>query len=126
MSGERMPSMGKILVVDDDRLVLATVVHGLKQAGFEVIDADNGDDAILAAREHRRTVEVRGGVGRGARFGVSTAARVFPRSAIPRVDRDQAAPVVGAQSAKLHRQARRSVVDLDTINLLRQCGIEVG
>lgn len=43
----------KILVVDDDRLVLATVVHGLTQAGFEVIDADNGDDAILLARQHR-------------------------------------------------------------------------
>jgi two-component system, response regulator PdtaR len=48
-----MPSKAKILVVDDDRLVLATVVHGLSQAGFEVIDADNGDDAILAARQHR-------------------------------------------------------------------------
>ncbi|MBK7613868.1 MAG: response regulator [Vitreoscilla sp.] len=46
-------SKGKILVVDDDRLVLATVTHGLAQAGFEVIDADNGDDAILLAREHR-------------------------------------------------------------------------
>ena len=48
-----MSSKGKILVVDDDRLVLATVVHGLAQAGFEVIDADNGDDAILLARQHR-------------------------------------------------------------------------
>ena len=46
-------SKGKILVVDDDRLVLATVTHGLTQAGYEVIDADNGDDAILLAREHR-------------------------------------------------------------------------
>ena len=44
---------GKILVVDDDRLVLATLAHGLAQAGHEVIDADNGDDAILLAREHR-------------------------------------------------------------------------
>ena len=44
---------GRILVVDDDRLVLATVSHGLARAGFEVIDADNGDDAILLAREHR-------------------------------------------------------------------------
>jgi response regulator NasT len=44
---------GKILVVDDDRLVLATLTHGLVQAGFEVIDTDNGDDAILLAREHR-------------------------------------------------------------------------
>ncbi|MEW6707438.1 MAG: response regulator [Pseudomonadota bacterium] len=44
---------GKILVVDDDRLVLATVTHGLAQAGYDVIDADNGDDAILLARQHR-------------------------------------------------------------------------
>ena len=46
-------SKGKILVVDDDRLVLATVAHGLTQAGYDVIDADNGDDAILLARQHR-------------------------------------------------------------------------
>jgi DNA-binding response OmpR family regulator len=44
---------GKILVVDDDRLVLATLTHGLSQAGYEVIDADNGDDAILLARQHK-------------------------------------------------------------------------
>lgn len=44
---------GRILVVDDDRLVLATLTHGLAQAGYAVIDADNGDDAILLAREHR-------------------------------------------------------------------------
>jgi len=44
---------GKILVVDDDRLVLATLTHGLSQAGYEVINADNGDDAILLAREHK-------------------------------------------------------------------------
>jgi DNA-binding response OmpR family regulator len=41
-----------ILVVDDDRLVLATLAAGLSQAGYDVIDADNGDDAILLAREH--------------------------------------------------------------------------
>ncbi len=41
------------MVVDDDRLVLATLAHGLSQAGYEVIDADNGDDAILLAREHK-------------------------------------------------------------------------
>ena len=46
-------SKGKILVVDDDRLVLATVTHGLAMAGYEVLDADNGDDAILLAREHK-------------------------------------------------------------------------
>jgi DNA-binding response OmpR family regulator len=44
---------GRVLVVDDDRLVLATVTQGLADAGYEVIDADNGDDAILLARKHR-------------------------------------------------------------------------
>ncbi|MDH4391977.1 MAG: response regulator, partial [Aquabacterium sp.] len=48
-----MAEQGKILVVDDDRLVLATVSHGLAQAGYAVIDADNGDDAILLARAHK-------------------------------------------------------------------------
>lgn len=46
-------SKGTILVVDDDRLVLATLAHGLSSAGYDVIDADNGDDAILLARERR-------------------------------------------------------------------------
>jgi len=46
-------SKGKILVVDDDRLVLATLTHGLSKAGYDIIDADNGDDAILLARQHR-------------------------------------------------------------------------
>jgi DNA-binding response OmpR family regulator len=42
-----------LMVVDDDRLVLATLVAGLRQAGFDVIEADNGDDAILLARKHK-------------------------------------------------------------------------
>lgn len=50
---EQVSGKGTILVVDDDRLVLATLTHGLSQAGYRVIDADNGDDAILLAREHR-------------------------------------------------------------------------
>ncbi|MEO7114542.1 MAG: response regulator [Caldimonas sp.] len=46
-------SKGSILVVDDNRLVLATLTDGLTRAGYHVYDADNGDDAILIAREHR-------------------------------------------------------------------------
>lgn len=53
MTDSARPGKGRILVVDDDRLVLATVTHGLAQAGYDVIDADNGDDAILLARKHR-------------------------------------------------------------------------
>lgn len=53
MTDKSVVSRRRILVVDDDRLVLATVVHGLVHAGFDVVDADNGDDAILLARQHR-------------------------------------------------------------------------
>lgn len=42
-----------VLVVDDDRLVLATLCAGLRNAGIEVIEADNGDEAILLARRHK-------------------------------------------------------------------------
>ena len=48
-----MGNKGTILVVDDNRLVLATLTDGLSQAGYRVIDADNGDDAILLARQHK-------------------------------------------------------------------------
>ncbi len=46
-----MSAGAHLLVVDDDRLVLATLVQGLRDSGFEVTEADNGDDAILLARE---------------------------------------------------------------------------
>ena len=51
--GMGLANKGTILVVDDNRLVLATLADGLVQAGYHVIDADNGDDAILLAREHK-------------------------------------------------------------------------
>jgi response regulator NasT len=44
---------GKVLVVDDDRLVVVMLTYGLSQAGYDVIAADNGDDAIQMARERR-------------------------------------------------------------------------
>jgi DNA-binding response OmpR family regulator len=53
MTAAGAASKGSILVVDDNRLVLATLADGLTRAGYHVFDADNCDDAILLAREHR-------------------------------------------------------------------------
>lgn len=47
-----------VLLCDDDRLVLATVSATLRSAGFSVVEADNGDDAILLARQHRPDLAV--------------------------------------------------------------------
>ena len=37
----------RILIVDDDRLILATLSKGLKQAGYEILQAASGEDALL-------------------------------------------------------------------------------
>jgi len=38
--------MAKILVADDDRVVLFTLVEGLREAGFEVVEASDGLQAL--------------------------------------------------------------------------------
>ena len=39
----------RLLVVDDDRVVLASLVAGLSRAGFDVVVATNGDEAMRVA-----------------------------------------------------------------------------
>ncbi|XHS76696.1 hypothetical protein ACFJGW_13260 [Burkholderiaceae bacterium UC74_6] len=46
-------SKSKILVVDDDLPTLVTLTSGLAQAGYEVLEADSPDDAILLAHPVR-------------------------------------------------------------------------
>lgn len=43
------PSKPRLLVVDDDRAVLSTLVAGLARAGFDVVVATNGDEAMRMA-----------------------------------------------------------------------------
>ena len=86
-----MAVKGKILVVDDDRLVLAMLRHGLSQAGYQVIDADNGSEAILLAREQRPDlalldIRMEGMTG----FEVAEALRITGRVPPPRSRASQA------------------------------------
>lgn len=45
--------MKKILLVEDDRLVLATMAGGLRDAGHEVLEASNGEAALRLCEEQR-------------------------------------------------------------------------
>ncbi len=42
-----------LLLCDDDRTALARLGATLRDAGFDAVTCDNGDDAILLARQHR-------------------------------------------------------------------------
>ena len=46
-----MPA-GTILIVDDDRLILATLSKGLQQAGYDVLQAASGEEALRIAVKH--------------------------------------------------------------------------
>ena len=41
-----------VLLADDDRLVLATLAEGLRRAGYTVLDAAGGEEAVRLACEH--------------------------------------------------------------------------
>ena len=51
-------SKPRLLVVDDDRTVLATLVAGLSRAGFDVVVATNGDEARRVAIDARPVLAV--------------------------------------------------------------------
>jgi len=42
----------KLLLVDDDRLVLASIAEGLEEAGYAVLKAESGEQAAQVAAEH--------------------------------------------------------------------------
>jgi CheY-like chemotaxis protein len=46
----------RILVVEDEWLVRELVVEELREAGFEVVDAATGDEAVTRFAEHRADV----------------------------------------------------------------------
>ena len=45
-------TQAQILIADDDRLVLATLSQGLRDAGYDVLEASTGEEAIQLCGEH--------------------------------------------------------------------------
>ena len=48
----------KILVVEDDPIVLMSSAHVLREAGFDVVEATTVDDAVKVIADHGRDVAV--------------------------------------------------------------------
>jgi len=55
---ERYKSKRRILIVDDDRLILATLSKGLQQAGYEISQAASGEEALRIAHEQNPDLAV--------------------------------------------------------------------
>jgi len=59
MNGNGNGHDGKtILVADDDRDILELVTFRLERAGYEVLTAGDGEQALASAREHRPALAV--------------------------------------------------------------------
>lgn len=48
-----MVLMPKVLIVDDERMLVETISYNLQKAGFETVSAFDGEAALKQAREHR-------------------------------------------------------------------------
>ncbi|MCC6406937.1 MAG: MASE1 domain-containing protein [Planctomycetes bacterium] len=54
----RVPESGTILVVEDEDIVRELITWALRQAGFTVLDAENGERALEVARTTQGTIDL--------------------------------------------------------------------
>ncbi len=72
----------RILVADDDRLILMTLAEGLEVAGFEVLTARDGVEALEIAREERPELALLD-IRMPRMDGVALAERLRAETAVP-------------------------------------------
>ena len=72
----------RILVVDDDRIVVAMLVAGLSRAGFDVVVATNGDEAMRVAVDSAPELAVLD-VEMGGTSGLDVAAFLARETRVP-------------------------------------------
>lgn len=48
-----MPFSGRVLIVDDERMLVETIEYNLRKAGFETVTAFDGESALAQARAHQ-------------------------------------------------------------------------
>lgn len=72
----------KILLVDDDRLILALVGEGLRKSGYEVETVSSGDEAIVRCRENPPDLAILD-VRMPGKTGIETARELRGATAVP-------------------------------------------
>lgn len=72
----------RLLVVDDDRLVLATTCRGLQAAGYEIESAQSVEDALAVLEKYRPDLALLD-IRMGERGGFELARELQARDAIP-------------------------------------------
>ena len=70
------------MLADDDRLILATLGEGLRQAGFTVLDASDGDQAVQLCEIHQPNLAILD-VRMPGQSGVDAARRIRESSGVP-------------------------------------------
>ena len=76
------PNRIKLLVVDDDRLVLASISEGLEQAGYAVLKANSGAEAVQICSDQSPDLVVMD-VRMPGMSGIEAAGKIREQSGIP-------------------------------------------
>lgn len=71
-----------ILIADDDRLVLSTLSRSLQQAGYHVLEASSGEEALALCQEHQPALAILD-IRMPGLDGIETAARLRESTGTP-------------------------------------------
>jgi AmiR/NasT family two-component response regulator len=72
-----------LLIADDERLILATLGMGLRDAGYEVIEASSGEEAIELCEQHQPDLAILDINMPPGMSGIAAAREIRDRTAVP-------------------------------------------
>ncbi|MES2296956.1 MAG: response regulator [Pseudomonadota bacterium] len=117
MEKSSTPGPRTILIVDDDRLILATLRAGLRQAGFEVLQAETGEEGLRIALQSNPDLAVLD-VRMPGMSGIEMAARLREQSAVPFMFFSAYGDIDVARQAAEHGAVGYLVKPIDTPHII--------